>query len=356
MVHKRKRGCVSRLVGRVAQFLAREFPENEPGVVAVSGGPDSVALACVLARLQAEGRVGPLTLAHLNHQLRGAESDADETFVAELAHQLSATEGIVLKFHNQRQDVAAMARAGRHNLEHLARQLRYDWLSEVARQEGARWIATGHSADDQAETVLHHLLRGTGLTGLRGIAPRRQLAGGIVLIRPLLKITRAEIMRYLADMNQLFREDSSNRDLKLTRNRLRRELLPELASKFNPAVARVLSRLAEQARDLHRIIASEARALLHKAELPRAGKLLIFSRQALAAAPRHRLQEMFRLVWQREGWPAGAMTFESWSRLADLVRGRAKAVDLPGGIRARSIGAMVQLKGARSASAGCHDK
>src|SRR5207253_3128013 len=143
----------------------------------------SVALLRSILALRRESAAGPIVMAHLNHQLRGADSDADEAFVVALHASLQLAAASDLLIRHERRDVAAIARAQRSNLEDVARRLRYEWLAGVAAETGARWVATGHTADDQAETVLHRLLRGTGLQGLRGIAPRRPLAPGIDLIR-----------------------------------------------------------------------------------------------------------------------------------------------------------------------------
>src|SRR5215468_9433986 len=122
---------------------------RKPGVVAVSGGPDSVALLRLFLELHKSGSIGVLTVAHLNHQLRGAASDADEDFVRCLATDFG------LPFRSQRTNVAELAQARGENLESSGRQTRYEWLTEIARREGACWVATGHTADDQAETMLH---------------------------------------------------------------------------------------------------------------------------------------------------------------------------------------------------------
>src|SRR5207244_6544441 len=135
----------------------------------------------------------------------------------------------------------------------------YDWLTVVAQETGAAWIATGHTADDQAETVLHHILRGTGLSGLRGIALRRPLTHGTDLIRPLLRVTRAQVLDYLSAEGQPYCEDQSNSDLDYTRNRLRHELLPHLAEHYNSAVRSVLARLAEQAEEVYAELEERAR-------------------------------------------------------------------------------------------------
>jgi tRNA(Ile)-lysidine synthase len=321
------------LVRQLEQSLRRQGAAGGL-VVAVSGGPDSAALLCGLREAR---RVGPLVAAHLNHQLRGAESDADEAFVSDLCARLS------LEYRCQRLDVRAAADAAGDNLEAAARRLRYEWLARVAAEAGAGWVATGHTADDQAETVLHRLLRGTGLRGLRGIAARRELAPAVALVRPLLATTRAEVLAYLGAIGQLYRQDSTNLDLARTRNRIRHRLLPLLAAEYNPEVVAVLGRLAEQAEEVYAAEEEAARALLAAAELPRAGALLVFDGGRLAAAPRQRLREMFRLAWQREGWPMGAMGFDAWERVAATALGGAAANDLPGGVRVRRRGAVVQV-------------
>jgi tRNA(Ile)-lysidine synthase len=204
-------------------------------------------------------------------------------------------------------------------------------------------VATGHTADDQAETVVHRLLRGTGLRGLRGIARRRPLAPGVELVRPLLEVTQAEVLAYLEAEGQPFRSDRTNADLGFTRNRIRRDLLPRLAQEYNPAVVDVLCRLAAQAEEVFREEEADARALLAAAERPRAGALVVFDRSTLAGAPRRLVREAFRQVWERESWPLGEMGFDHWERLVAVAFGGAEAVDLPGGVRARGRGRVVQV-------------
>lgn len=333
---------VGRLPERVAESL-RSLPHIERGlVVAVSGGPDSVALLRAALAVRESVRVGPIVLAHLNHQLRGTESDADEAFIEEL-HARLATSTTNLLLRHDRIDVAAAAQATGENLEATARRIRYRWLAEVARAQGMRWVATGHTADDQAETLIHRLLRGAGLQGLRGIAARRELEPGVHLVRPLLSVTRGEVLEYLQSLNQESRHDSTNDDLRLTRNRIRWELLPLLAKQYNPGIVEVLCRLAEQADAAFSEQESATEELLRKAERPRAGDLFVFDRAVLAGAMRHLVRSVFRRLWQREGWPVDSMNYAAWDRVTRLAFGEEKALDLPGGIRARLKDGVVQI-------------
>jgi tRNA(Ile)-lysidine synthase len=221
---------------------------------AVSGGIDSVALLRLLLELR--GSLGfVLSVVHFNHQLRGPASDADQSFVATLAreHQLD--------FFTDRGDVARHADRERVSVETAARQLRYGFfrtlLGEPADPGKSKTslskIATGHTLDDQAETVLMRLIRGSGLAGLAAIHPHLEVesdAGEVwgEIIRPLLGVQRKELEQYLKEIGQTWREDLSNSDLSFTRNRLRQRVMPLLEKEFNPAVAENLAELAEIAR------------------------------------------------------------------------------------------------------------
>jgi tRNA(Ile)-lysidine synthase len=213
------------------------LPRGARVLVALSGGPDSVALLHILRTLEARGELVVAGAAHFNHQLRGAEADADESFCRDLAA------GTGIPFLAGRADVAARARESGRSLEDAARQARYEFLNEAADSAGADAIAVGHSLDDQAETFLLRLIRGAGPAGLAGIRPR---AGRVV--RPLLDISRAELRQYAAEHGLGFRDDSSNADVRIPRNRVRLELLP-LLSQFSPAIAATLAREAALARE-----------------------------------------------------------------------------------------------------------
>jgi tRNA(Ile)-lysidine synthase len=333
--------ALSFLPERVRRFLDRHALSPAGLVVAVSGGPDSVALLRALLHVRREGT--PLVLAHLNHQLRGDESDADEAFVRNLFDSLRAKGQADLELRCDRVDVAARAQQEGSNLEGVARHVRYEWLTNVAKETGSTFVATGHTAEDQAETVLHHLLRGTGLKGLRGIAPRRPLVTGVEVVRPLLEVSRTDVLAFLASEGQAFRQDSSNLDLRYTRNRIRHELLPQLARDYNTGIVAVLCQLAELATAAYFVDQEEAAALLADAERPRAGSRIILDRGRLAGVPRNRLRELFRVLWAREGWSLGGMGYRDWDRLAAVACGELPAADLPGGVRACAVGRVVQV-------------
>ena len=218
--------------------------------VAVSGGADSTALLRLLLELRPELGI-VLSVVHFNHKLRGAESDEDEAFVSHLAREHK------LAFHSTSADVKEEAAAQGLSLEAAARELRYGFFQQLVEPDAngrsqLDKVATGHTLDDQAETVLLRMLRGSGMRGLAGIYPTVDLEeDGEVLgevIRPLLEVRHRELEAYLREVSQPWREDSSNLDPKFTRNRVRHTLLPLLEREFNPAVAHSLSELADIAR------------------------------------------------------------------------------------------------------------
>ncbi|HEY1757223.1 MAG TPA: tRNA lysidine(34) synthetase TilS [Bryobacteraceae bacterium] len=229
-------------------------------VAAVSGGRDSVCLLSVLCELAGRFKATVAGVAHLNHKLRGEASDADERFVAALA----ARHG--LPFYRHEADIAGVAGAGAAkpgpaaNLEQTARRERLKFFSRLIAEGKANRIATGHTKDDQAETVLFRLLRGSGLAGLAGILPVTEEG----LIRPLLEVGRAEVEEFLRVRGILWREDASNQDRRFARNRIRHDLLPQLAREWNPEVAGALANLADLAYEEERWWRGEIAALAEK--------------------------------------------------------------------------------------------
>ena len=326
---------MSRLRQEIGNFFQRHAMVPGSGVVAVSGGADSVAL---LHGLMLAPSSQPLVVAHFNHQLRGAASDTDAAFVQQLAANCG------LPFHIGSADVAAIASQTRGNLEATARKLRYDWLTQVAIDTGANWIATGHTADDQAETILHRLIRGTGLQGLRGIAVKRVLSEqtGLLLIRPILTVTRADVVAFLREQNIAHIEDATNADLAFTRNRIRAELLPLLKT-FNPEVVTVLGQLSEQADGAYAHQCEAAASLLQQAEKPRAGNHVILDRPTLIAAPRDIVRALFRQIWARENWPQRNMDHTAWERTVAIVHGESHTHHFPGHIGIHAIGTVIRV-------------
>jgi tRNA(Ile)-lysidine synthase len=231
------------LPDRVLAYI-RERQLMKPGDrvgVAVSGGADSVALLRLLLELR--GGLGiVLSVIHVNHQLRGAESDADEVFVAALAQQHG------LEFFARRVDVRVSAATKALSLEAAGRDLRYTVFHDIAQEQELDYVATAHTRDDQAETVLLKLLRGAWTRGLAGIYPTQPLTGSATVVRPLLSESREALRGYLRELQQQWREDASNQDRSFARNRVRHELLPLVEREFNPSAADVLSGLAEIAR------------------------------------------------------------------------------------------------------------
>lgn len=211
---------------------------GERVAVAVSGGADSVALLRVLFDLRDELGI-VLSVAHFHHGIRGPEADLDQQFVRDLSTQLG------LELHSGSANVPAHAQAHKLSLETAARELRYRWFDELVRDNQVDKVATAHTMDDQAETVLMRILRGAGSRGLAGIFP---VQADKHLVRPLLTTTRSDVEAYLAALNQPWREDSTNRDLSHTRNRIRHQLLPVLERDFNAGIRETLADLAEVAR------------------------------------------------------------------------------------------------------------
>jgi tRNA(Ile)-lysidine synthase len=308
--------------------------------VGVSGGADSVGLLLLLLELRDELGI-VLSVAHLNHKLRRAFSDGDEKFVAKLA----AKHGLV--FHTESVDMAAKAKRERANLEDAARRARYDFFSRLVADGKVDRVAVAHTADDQAETVLAHILRGTGLAGLGGIHPRTESA-----VRPLLGVRRAELRAYLRAKKQNWREDATNQDTARMRARIRKKLLPLLEKQFQSGVVEHLASLAEFAREdeefleflardccdsLARKTGVEARISLEDLLQPLKRKNIYTEdpekREKTSALTKRMLR---RLIEERKGG-AGQITGRHIAAVVDLaLQGEnGKAVQLPGGVDVR---------------------
>ena len=214
-------------------------------LIGLSGGPDSVALLLMLIALQPRFDL-TLGVAHINHCLRGDESDRDEAFARTLA------ETHHLPFYLARIDVPARAKAEKRSFEDAARLARYEFYTQLCQNHGYHRIALGHNSSDNAEQVLMNLLRGSGIKGLTGIPPVRPLVtesisgikDEILIIRPLIETSRQEILEWLLENNQDFVQDSSNADNRYLRNKIRNELIPHLEAEYNPSIIPSLNRLS----------------------------------------------------------------------------------------------------------------
>ncbi|MBX7071551.1 MAG: tRNA lysidine(34) synthetase TilS [Pirellulales bacterium] len=297
-------------------------------LVAVSGGPDSVAMLRALIAIRTAG-AGRLIVGHFNHQLRGAESDADEQFVRDLAQSLGLDARI------GKSQVQRPSEASRRAWEEVARDERYGFLTQSAGELGARYIAMAHTADDQVETVLHRLIRGTGIGGLAGI-PRARHLGAASLIRPLLDVTRGEVLAYLQKLGQDYRVDRTNAEPLATRNRIRLELLPLLREGYNANVDEAIRNLARLAGEAQQVIGERALELAERAAT-RADESIEINCRLLTGEPPHLVRECLVQLWRSAGWHEQAMGFSQWQMLAQLATAdvsTASARMLPGGIRA----------------------
>ncbi len=297
-------------------------------VVGCSGGGDSVALTRLLNDLQRRhSQAGFLVIAHLNHRLRGDASDHDQAFVADLAERLELSI-----------DVGVAERHGPTDEESLRRR-RLRFFSDVAARRGARYVALGHTSDDQVETVLHHLMRGTGPNGLTGMASHRPLDQDFVLVRPMLGLSRKQIRDALTEIDQAWCEDASNRSNAYTRNWIRNEVLPLMRQRFpgvDGAITRAAGSIATWQDHLHRsarkwidtavridrpVSNSPAESVdIDSQNLPDDGVIIAG----------------VSMVWDDAGWSRGGMTSDHWNRIVTMLRSPPTAgpqANLPGDIR-----------------------
>lgn len=296
-------------------------------LVAVSGGPDSVALLRGLVEI---ALTTPLQLhaAHLNHALRGDDSDSDAAWLEGL------TETIGISLIVEEADIRSQSIRQRSGLEETARAARYDFLQRTASEIGCTHIVTAHNSDDQAETILHHIVRGTGLSGLSGMSPTRSIGKNLILARPMLDIDRPTIIEYLNGIGQDYRIDASNADESFTRNRIRHSLLPMLEQQFNPQVRTALLRLGTQAAETQAVIDQLALPLLESSIQERQPCCVRIDCSKLRDEPAQLVRAGFVQLWKQQNWPLQRMGFADWNRLLDVLHD-GLATTLPGGIDAR---------------------
>ncbi|OGO07373.1 MAG: tRNA lysidine(34) synthetase TilS, partial [Chloroflexi bacterium RBG_13_57_8] len=320
---------ISQPAQKVLDFMLRQrlFSAGEKVVVAVSGGPDSLCLLYILRELRAKLEIG-LHVAHLDHRLRGKDSAADAAYVAGLARRLHLPATIASR------DVKAYRRERGLSLEEAAREVRYHYLAEVAANIGANKVVVGHTADDHVETILMHLLRGSGTRGLRGLLPASRwpsAAGALTIIRPLLELSREETVAYCRRLHLKPRMDVSNLSPGPLRNRIRHNLLAELR-KYNPKAGEALRRTASIAADDFGFIESEVdrcRRIIVRAQND---SIVIDKKRLLALAPA--LQRgILRLAVESV---AGSLKDIEASHIEDLLdalgKSAGKVIGLPFGL------------------------
>jgi len=309
-------------------MLKLSLPSNvfDHGILAaVSGGADSVAMLSMLHLVAHDFLpntriVDKLAVAHVHHGLRGADSDADAEFVRTLAEEYK-----LRYFEHRIEPKSAMS-------ENAARNRRYDFLAQQAEQLGFRYLATAHTADDQTETVLHRILRGTGIAGLAGISSVRLLTPAVTLLRPLLYVRRKEILAYLESLGKTFRQDKTNFENHFTRNRIRNRLLPMLREEINPKIDEAVCRLATLAAEHESVLSELLDGLIDTALAEQSPERVVLAVQPLQNCSLPVLRELLIRVWKRQRFPQREMDFKQWSTLAKLFHASGKRLHFPGGM------------------------
>ena len=301
-------------------------------LVAVSGGSDSVALLRLLHHIKAAnpGR-GGLIVCHYNHRWRGEASDKDADWVQKLAEELGLPTII-----------GSSDQSGLRSEEDLRDERRLFYRSS-ADECGARYLATAHTSNDQAETVLFRVLRGSGLSGLKGIAHSTPLSTMTTLIRPLLPCYKNELHTYLKAINQSWREDTTNEDLGPTRNWIRNQLLPMTEERI-PGSSAALARLAVQANEADRVLCGLAVILLDQSRIESKDSITLDCHRLSQADVLIR-REAIRLAWKQIGWPEKDMSLEHWVNLSALANDTTPkpTQHFPGGIAAQVLDSRLVL-------------
>lgn len=312
-------------------LVASEFPlelwSPFKTLLAVSGGADSVALLRSMLEMLDGHATASLAVLHVDHGIRREESQADAEFVRKIASD-HGLEFYLTEFDRIKTDTAADDQS-----EESMRDQRYHAFKEIAKKIGARYLVTGHHLNDQVETVLFRIFRGTGVSGLKGIPKYRVIDDALTIVRPLLKVSREQITDYLAAIGQDFRVDSSNRSNDYTRNFLRNEILPRLEQRFGN-VAGAVARLADQAIEIDAAIDGGA-ADLANLILQQSKTEILVDRNGLAKVPRPFVQRLLANIWQQQGWPLKSMNAHWWRTLTEACQQTAptnsdQKLNLPG--------------------------
>jgi tRNA(Ile)-lysidine synthase len=317
-----------------ASLALRTLGATKPFLVAVSGGPDSVALLHYMERHRAAAGLprGRIVAAHVNHRLRGAESDADAEFVRGLAARCDVS------YVEAR--LAPLPAASEEAMRHA----RYDALRDLARDAGADRVTTAHTADDQAETVLLRLLRGAGLRGLSGM-PAQGRVRGVRVVRPFLGVSRAQVLEYLTRHALRYREDSSNGSLAPSRNFVRLELMPRIRERLNPSAREAITRAAAILRETDAYMAAEAERRLPEVMRREDGGKISLDAGRMLHYPKPLNSYLFRFAVQELNGDIRDLSTAHIDALLSLVTTpSSRSADLPGGTRARRERGLVVLE------------
>lgn len=307
----------------------RNYEMVKPGdvvLVACSGGPDSVFLCHALMRLKNKLKLKEVAVCNLDHSLRGEESVADSLFVTALAKKYGC------RYSHKKVDLKNSGLKGL-STEEVARAERYKFFKEAAKEIGAGVIATGHTLDDQAETVLMRVIKGSSLKGLVGIAPSRT-EGAIRIVRPIIELEKSEIVEYLNNQNIDYRIDRTNAESVYFRNVVRAEIMPFL-EKYNPRIKRALFNAAEHLREDFEFIEDTKKGTKGFVALLKDGAVEIKLKDLVIQA-RAVQKEILRDVLAKAGGEVKKLTFRHWKEVEGLINRKTKgsSVHLPGGIKA----------------------
>ncbi len=296
-------------------------------LVCVSGGPDSISLLYALHSVKDELGIS-LYVAHLNHMLRSHAAKLDEAFVKRCAGNLG------IPIFVDKKDVARLSKKDKSSIEDKARQVRYSFFSKIARSNGLNKIALAHTRDDQAETVLMRLIKGAGPRGLRGIPPKRKLEAAVI-IRPLIEVSKDEILEFLNKRRIPYRIDRSNLQNKYLRNRIRNLLLPGIQKEFNPNIKGILNNISSELSKAYDFLHDKSEQIFKKVSRSRgiSDELIIFL-DKLSRYHDAIKSEVVRIAIENKKGDLNRITHKNWKDLESLMSSNKSGaqVHIPGGI------------------------
>ena len=333
-----------------------------PVVVAVSGGSDSVALLLALSSLRTRylksssllrdatgGEVrfsssvspcGKLIVGHYHHGVRGSDADQDAAFVESLCEQ----QGVQCEVEKSNTESESFRKKAGEGWESTFREKRYAFLLRLAESHGARYVVTGHTKDDQVETILHRVIRGTGLRGLSGMPRSRPLSPAVSLIRPMLTLSRDLAQEHLTALGVNWRTDPSNESCEFTRNQIRHDLLPLLEREFNPQAATAILRLGHLASEAQEMIDEVITRALEECNWKKRGETIELEARTLRIDSEFLARELLIALWRKAGWPLQAMGMKEWQCLVKLIKEPGVATrTLPGRVVAKKEGGKLSL-------------